>query len=417
MDVEVRVPDIGIKDVEVIEIFVKKGDIVSKEDSLISVEGHKSVLEIPSPISGIIKKICTQVGDKLSIDKLILIINNNQENNISKKNNKDYIQNSIDYLNHTNNNNKDIKYLNEKNNKNIHASPYIRRFARILDINLLYINGSGKKGRIVKKDIEKYDFLNKNINNNFIEKNNCLTELNTKNIDNKSINQPLTRIQRISGKNLLNNWNNIPHVTQFDEADITELEDFRKSYNLNQLNKNKSFQKVSLLSFLVKSVIHALLKYPRFNSILDKSKKNIIIKKDINIGIAVDTHDGLLVPVLKSLKNKTIYEISNNIFNVVTKTKNNQLCTSEMTDGSFTISSLGGIGGIGFTPIINAPEVCILGISKADIKPVWNKKKFYPRLILPFSISYDHRVIDGADGVRFTTFLKDILSDIRILLM
>ncbi|VFP78122.1 Dihydrolipoyllysine-residue acetyltransferase component of pyruvate dehydrogenase complex [Buchnera aphidicola (Cinara cuneomaculata)] len=416
MDVEVYVPDIGVKSVEVIEILVKIGDEVKKEDGLISVESNKSVLEIPSPFSGIIKKISVNVGDKLSVNNLIMILENTDSNQylttntINDSNLYDREQLNTPHL------------LDQKNIINnvindIYASPKVRRIARLLNINLLNLTGSGSKGRITCKDIEKYNM--KQMSNTLCEHNTGYTDSNHKNIDHIDDNQSyqsLTKIQRISGNRLLNNWKNIPHVTQFNEADITDLEDFRKLYNSRYLH-DKSYKKISILSFLVKSVIRALLEYPRFNSVLHSSNNSIILKKNINIGIAVDTKDGLLVPVLKNLKNKNISEISYKIFDIVQKAKNNKLDIHDMKDGSFTISSLGGIGGTGFTPIINAPEACILGISKATIKPIWNQKKFYPRLILPFSLSYDHRIIDGADGVRFTNFLVQLLSDIRTLLM
>ncbi|VFP81432.1 2-oxo acid dehydrogenase subunit E2 [Buchnera aphidicola] len=414
MDIEVCVPDIGVDCVEVVEIFVKKGETVEKESSLISVEGHKSVLEIPSPFSGVIKKIFIKVGDKLLINQLILVLDSLNQSNILKKNNtnksnRDDIDTfnllrNNELLNLKNNDNKSIKYTS--------ASPNVRRFARELNINLSNIKGSGRKGRIIWEDVHKYNLLK---NNSFQNKSD-IKKNSINNINNQNKHENLTSIQRISGNNLLNNWKNIPHVTQFDETDITDLENFRKLYN-SHISQSNICKKISLLSFLVKSVTYALIKYPRLNSVLDSSKKSIILKKDINIGIAVDTKDGLLVPVLKNLKYKSISEISIDINNFVKKAKNNQLKISEMSGGSFTISSLGGIGGTGFTPIINAPEVGILGVSKAILKPIWNQKKFYPRLMLPFSLSYDHRVIDGAEGVHFTTFLGYILSDIRNLLI
>ncbi|VFP81056.1 Dihydrolipoyllysine-residue acetyltransferase component of pyruvate dehydrogenase complex [Buchnera aphidicola (Cinara kochiana kochiana)] len=415
MKVEVCMPDVGVKSVEIIEILVKIGDKVKKEDSLISVESHKSVLEIPAPVSGIIKKICVKVGDKLSVNKLIMILKNIDKNKDFNKNNinNNYVSN-LDQLNLQNPldcKNNDIGIIND-----IYASPKVRRIARLLNINLLNVIGSGSKGRITCEDVKKYSTQVSNNLNLYDTQCSDLKNDDINHINDDQEFQLLTNIQRISGTRLLNNWKSIPHVTQFDETDITDLEDFRKLYNSRNLN-NKNFRKISLLSFLVKSVVHTLLKYPRFNSILHASKNGIIVKKNINIGIAVDTKEGLLVPVLKNLKYKNIGEISYEICHIVQKAKNNQLNISDMSNGTFTISSLGGIGGTGFTPIINAPEACILGVSKATIKPIWNQKKFYPRLILPFSLSYDHRIIDGADGVRFTNFLSQLLSDVRTLLV
>ncbi|VFP85796.1 Dihydrolipoyllysine-residue acetyltransferase component of pyruvate dehydrogenase complex [Buchnera aphidicola (Cinara pseudotaxifoliae)] len=414
MDVEVCMPDIGMKCAEVIEILVQVGDKVIKEDGLVSVESHKSVLEIPSPVSGIIKKICIKVGESVPVNKLMIVITKScYTNNLIKKNkiNNGCIVNKRDQLNINNSVSSKNNYQNEK----IYASPIVRRIARTLNINLLDVHGSGKKGCITKKDLKKYNILN---DNGIVYHTND-TSLKEDNLNGKNSNQEyqlLTNIQKISGSKLLNNWKSIPHVTQFDETDITDLEEFRKSYNSRNVT-NKNFQKISLLSFIVKSVVHVLLKYPRFNSVLDVKKNGIILNNNINIGIAVDTQVGLLVPVLKNLKYKNISEISCEIFNLAQKAKNNQLNISEMQDGSFTISSLGGIGGTGFTPIINAPESCILGVSKATIKPVWINNKFCPRLILPFSLSYDHRVIDGADGARFTNFLGFLLSEVKNLLV
>ncbi|VFP84901.1 Dihydrolipoyllysine-residue acetyltransferase component of pyruvate dehydrogenase complex [Buchnera aphidicola (Cinara splendens)] len=414
MDIEVCMPDIGMKCAEVIEVLVQVGDKVIKEDGLVSIESHKSVLEIPSPVSGIIKNIYVKIGDTISVNKLMMIIAEScDKNNLIKTNkiNNNCIVNSADQLNINNSINSDNNYQD----KEIYASPIVRRMARKLNINLLDIAGSGRKGCVTKEDITKYNTIHNDINI-YNTKDILVKQDNLKNKNDDPEYQLLTGIQKISGSRLLNNWKNIPHVTQFDETDITELEDFRKLYNSRNL-ANKNFQKISLLSFIVKSVVHVLLKYPRFNSVLDVNKNSIILNKNINIGIAVDTQDGLLVPVLKNLKYKNVSEISYEIFDLANKAKNNQLSVLEMQGGSFTISSLGGIGGTGFTPIINAPESCILGISKATIKPIWINNKFRPRLMLPFSLSYDHRVIDGADGARFTNFLGLLLSDIRTLLV
>lgn len=417
MDIEVLTPDIGIDKVEIIEILVKKGNKINENESILSVESQKSVLEIPSPFSGIIKKIFVKVGDFLILNTLIMIIT--VHDNFSKKMSLDKSNkinhNLLDLSKNIENNidvKKEIKYSEKK--KYIYAPPNIRRLSRILNINLSLIVGSGRNGRIIAEDLYSYqkNVLNKNIkylkNNRLINKNNIKDNLIQK--------LPLTKRQQISGKNILNTWKNVPHVTQFDESDITELNKFRKNYN-NDIFNNNSDKNISLLSFIVKCVTHALQKFPRFNSILDSSNKKIIIKENNNIGIAIETFSGLLVPVLKNIHNKSITYISGLIKELVYKAKNNQLNLSDTKDGTFTISSLGNIGGVGFTPIINSPEVCILGVSKSIIKPIWNKKKFYPRLILPFSISYDHRVIDGADAVRFTTYIGSLLKDVRNLLM
>lgn len=288
--------------------------------------------------------------------------------------------------------------------------------SRIYNINLSNILGSGRKGRIIKEDLFQYLKTKKEkIFPEMHENSSMILKNQNKILKSRNI-QTLSFIQKQSAKNLLYNWQNIPHVTQFDEADITELEKFRIHYNKN-LNKINNFHKISLLSFIIKAIIATLSKFPRFNSIFEKDAEKIFFKKDINIGIAVETELGLVVPVLKNMQFQKISSISIALLDLINKAKKNQLKISDMQNGSFTISNLGGIGGTNFTPIINAPEVCILGVSKSKIQSVWIKEEFQPRLILPFSIAYDHRVIDGAEAVRFTTFLKNFLSDIRLLLI
>lgn len=418
MDIEVLVPDIGLETVEVTEILVNVGDYINKDDSIISVEGKKSVLEIPSSFSGKINKIYVSIGDKLSFKDLILTLevtkknHNNiveiQRSNILSKKSSTFLVNQ-DLKNSSNN-------YNFINKKNIYSSPNIRRLARLYKIDLSKIIGSGRKGRIIKEDIYKvlkYTPESNMLHDSHIDNKFSLSGINS-NINIQSL--PLSKIQIHSAKNLSKSWSNIPHVTQFNEADITELENFRKKYN-NSIQKNKDFKKISLLSFIVRIIVEVLSIFPRFNSVLDIKNKCLMLKKNINIGIAVETGSGLVVPVLKDIKYKKINFISIKLLELIQKTKNNKLQFSDMTEGTFTISSLGGIGGTNFTPIINPPEVCILGISKATIKPIWKNNEFKPCLVLPFSISYDHRAIDGADAARFTSYFKNILEDIRILLM
>ncbi|WAI17972.1 2-oxo acid dehydrogenase subunit E2 [Buchnera aphidicola] len=388
MHTEVKMPDIGLDEVEVIEILVKLNEEVKIEQGLITVEGEKSSMEIPSPISGVVKKINVKIGDKVSTNTIIMIFTTDVVSFDNRKKENTDIPKKVSELN------VDIK-------KNIvHATPSVRRLARDLNINLNNIIGSGRKNRILKDDIELYT---KNTVNN----------LNELKIEKVKINV----LQKTVGNNLYNNWINIPHVTQFDEVNITTLEDFRKKYNNEEHKKNINYTNVTILIFIIKAVSHALLKFPIFNSSLSLDKKTIIFKKYINIGVAVDVKNGLLVPVLKNVNKKSITSLSSELILLSNKAHNNKLNKLDMKDSCFTISNLGGIGGSWFTPIINSPEVAILGVSKAVIKPIWNGVEFAPSLILPLSLSYDHRVINGADAARFISFLNKLLSDIRLLMM
>ncbi|AEH39725.1 pyruvate dehydrogenase E2 component (dihydrolipoamide acetyltransferase) [Buchnera aphidicola (Cinara tujafilina)] len=417
MDIEILTPDIGIEKVEVTEILVQEGIKIQKEDSIVSVESQKSVLEIPSPYAGIVKKFYIKVGDFLTINTLLMTLHVNKsiihnKNLLNKSNiSQNNLSKSLKNIRSFNKNQENINIFKEQ--EKIYASPNIRRVSKILKINLLDIVGTGRNGRIIMEDLYKYQQLNThNSIENISQKNILLHEKNKKL---KILNFfKLNKVQQIIGKNLINTWNNVPHVTQFDEADITELDQFRQCYNKKCIDKKNN---LSILPFLIKCIERSLYQFPNFNSSLTSCGTKIILKKKINIGIAVETDFGLLVPVLKNLYYKSISCISLEIKNLVLKAKKNQLHISETQHGSFTVSNLGHLGGVGFTPIINFPEVCILGISKAVIKPVWKKKQFIPRLILPFSISYDHRVINGADAVRFTTFICDLLRDIRNLII
>ncbi|WP_261979543.1 2-oxo acid dehydrogenase subunit E2 [Buchnera aphidicola] len=387
MHIEVKMPDIGLDQVEVIEILVKLNEEVQIEQGLITVEGEKSSMEIPSPISGVVKEINVKIGDKVSTNAIIMIFTTNEKNPNNQK------KDDIDILN--------IKTSTINTEKNIvHATPSIRRLARELNINLSDILGSGRKNRILKNDLELYT------------KNVCHDRHQLK-VETIEINH----LQKIVGNNLYNNWINIPHVTQFEEVNITTLEEFRKHYNTEECKKNIHHSNITILIFIIKAVSRALLEFPIFNSSLSVDKKTIIFKKYINIGIAVDVSNGLLVPVLKNVDKKSIINLSSELISLSEKARKNKLDKLDMKNSCFTISNLGGIGGNWFTPIINSPEVAILGVSKAVIKPVWDGKIFIPSLILPLSLSYDHRVINGADAARFICFLKKLLSDIRFLVM
>ncbi|UCB54445.1 MAG: 2-oxo acid dehydrogenase subunit E2, partial [Thiotrichales bacterium] len=293
-----------------------------------------------------------------------------------------------------------------------HASPAVRKFARELGADLGQISGSGNKGRILKEDVQA--FVKRVMTSggpglgiapmpeiDFSE----FGEIET---------QPLTKINKLTGQFLHRNWVTVPHVTQFDEADITELEKFRKQ--LNEEHRHEGVR-VTVLAFLMKALVSALKEYPRFNSSLDATGENLVLKKYIHIGVAVDTADGLVVPVIRDCDRKSLIDLANELIEISGKARDKKLSPADMSGGCISISSLGGIGGTAFTPIVNAPEVAILGVSRAQMKPVYRDGEFVPRLILPLSLSYDHRVIDGADGARFTSFLNRVLSDTRRLLL
>ena len=296
--------------------------------------------------------------------------------------------------------------------KKAHASPAIRRFARELGVDLSRVEGSGPKGRILKEDVQGY------VKRALAQPAGGLGVAPMPEIDFSQYGEietkALTKINKLTGQNLHRNWVTIPHVTQFDEADITELDSFRKK--LAEEYKSKGV-KITFLAFLMKAVVSALKEYPRFNASLDATGENLILKKYYHVGVAVDTPDGLVVPVIRDVDRKTLVDIARELTEVSERARTKKLSPADMQGGCFTISSLGGIGGTMFTPIVNAPEVAILGVSRAKMQPVWNGEEFEPRLIMPIALSYDHRVIDGADGARFTSFLCKLLSDMRRMLL
>ncbi|CAL4320728.1 2-oxo acid dehydrogenase subunit E2 [Buchnera aphidicola] len=407
MSIEVKIPDIGPDLVEVIEILVKKNDKVKKEQSLILVEGEKASMEIPSPNSGKIKKIFINIGDKVKHNDLILIME--EVNEKLNSNNKDF--SSI----FRKNKKKDVilNDFNFKKNTSFHASPLVRRLARLSKIDLKNLVGSGRNGRILKEDLELY-------------KNKKSKEKNFLNYKNKNVNDVIknyksnnrvefTKIQAASSYNLQKSWSTIPHVTQFYESDITELEKFRKKINI--IKNNKSNKQITLLSIITKIVGKSLKKFSLFNTFFSNKENSFIFNEEINIGIAVNTEKGLVVPVIKEVNKKELYELSFEINQKCTDARSNKLTLLDFQGGSFTISSLGKLGGKGFTPIINAPQVGILGISKTIVKPIWKNKNFCPCLVLPFSLSYDHRIIDGVYGANFMKYISQLLSDIKLLIL
>ncbi|MCS0015246.1 pyruvate dehydrogenase complex dihydrolipoyllysine-residue acetyltransferase [Vibrio parahaemolyticus] len=424
---EVNVPDIGGDEVEVTEIMVAVGDTVEEEQSLITVEGDKASMEVPAPFAGTVKEIKIAAGDKVSTGSLIMVFEvagatpapvaaPAQAAAPAAATPKAEAPAAAapaatgDF---------------KENDEYAHASPVVRRLAREFGVNLSKVKGSGRKSRILKEDVQNYvkEAL-KRLESGAAASGKgdgaALGLLPWPKVDFSKFGetevQPLSRIKKISGANLHRNWVMIPHVTQWDNADITALEAFRKEQNAIEAKKDTGM-KITPLVFIMKAAAKALEAFPAFNSSLSEDGESLILKKYVNIGIAVDTPNGLVVPVFKDVNKKGIYELSEELMAVSKKARAGKLTAADMQGGCFTISSLGGIGGTAFTPIVNAPEVGILGVSKSEMKPVWNGKEFEPRLQLPLSLSYDHRVIDGAEGARFITYLNSCLSDIRRLVL
>ncbi|OQN45085.1 pyruvate dehydrogenase complex dihydrolipoyllysine-residue acetyltransferase [Vibrio cholerae] len=425
---EVQVPDIGGDEVTVTEIMVNVGDSISEEQSLITVEGDKASMEVPAPFAGTLKEIKVATGDKVKTGSLIMVFEVAGAAPVAAP-----VQaaaapaaapaqaatpaaaapaTSGEF---------------QENHEYSHASPVVRRLAREFGVNLAKVKGSGRKNRILKEDVQNYvkealKRLESGAQAAASGKGDgaALGLLPWPKVDFSKFGdtevQPLSRIKKISGANLHRNWVMIPHVTQWDNADITELEKFRQEQNAMEAKRDTGM-KITPLVFIMKAAAKALEAFPAFNSSLSDDGESLILKKYVNIGIAVDTPNGLVVPVFKDVNKKGIYELSKELAEVSKKARGGKLTAADMQGGCFTISSLGGIGGTAFTPIVNAPEVAILGVSKSEMKPVWNGKEFAPRLQLPLSLSYDHRVIDGAEGARFITYLNECLSDIRRLVL
>jgi pyruvate dehydrogenase E2 component (dihydrolipoamide acetyltransferase) len=427
---DILVPDIGdFEGVEVIEIMVSPGDAINVEDPLVSLESDKAAMEIPSPDAGTVKEIKVSIGDKVSQGDLLVTME------VSAAEAAPVAEAAADEPEQPAPAPAAAPEkppapasaptpahrpppvapapIDEAGFRKAYASPSVRKFARELGADLGQITGSGNKGRILKEDIKA--FVKKALTSG---RAGGLGVAPMPEIDFSQFGdietQPLTKINRLTGQFLHRNWVTVPHVTQFDEADITELEKFRKQ--LNEEHKNEG-TRVTVLAFLMKALVSALKEYPRFNSSLDATGENLVLKKYIHIGVAVDTPDGLVVPVIRDCDRKSLIELANELIETSVKARDRKLSPADMSGGCISISSLGGIGGTAFTPIVNAPEVAILGVSRAQMKPVYKDGEFEPRLILPLSLSYDHRVIDGADGARFTSFLSKVLSDTRRLLL
>jgi len=427
---EVNVPDIGGDEVEVTEVLVKVGDKVEAEQSLIVVEGDKASMEVPAPFAGTVKELKVSTGDKVSTGSLIMVFEvegaakaeaPKQEAAPAQAPAKAEAPAAPAAPAAPK---ADAKNDFAENDAYVHATPVIRRLAREFGVNLAKVKGTGRKGRILKEDVQSYV-------KDAVKRAEAAPAaaasggslpglLPWPKVDFSKFGEveevELGRIQKISGANLSRNWVVIPHVTHFDKTDITDLEAFRKQQNA-EAEKRKLDVKFTPVVFIMKAVAAALEQMPRFNSSLSEDAQRLTLKKYINIGVAVDTPNGLVVPVFKDVNKKGITELSRELMATSKKARDGKLTASDMQGGCFTISSLGGLGTTHFAPIVNAPEVAILGVSKSAMEPVWNGKEFVPRLMMPISLSFDHRVIDGADGARFITIIGNMLSDIRRLVM
>ena len=432
---EVKVPDIGdFKEVDVIEILVKPGDSVAKEASLITVESDKATMEIPSPVAGVVKELRVKLGDKVAEGSMILLLEASAGEAPAAQPPKSAEIAAPSALAPA----KPaaapapepavvpiprpapvpLEPVAEVPAFKAHASPSVRKFARELGADLAKVQGSGPKGRITQEDVQAFV---KGVMTQAPARAPAASAgglafdlLEWPQVDFAKFGpvelKPLSRIKKFSGANLHRNWVSIPHVTQFDEADITDLEAFRK--DSGAASEKQGF-KLTLLAFLIKACVTALRQYPEFNASLERGGENLVLKKYFHIGVAVDTPDGLVVPVIRDADRKGVYDLARELAEVSKLARDKKLKPGDMQGGTFSISSLGGIGGTAFTPIINAPEVAILGVSRSAMRPVYKEGQFVARLLLPLSLSYDHRVIDGAAAARFTSYLASVLSDIR----
>ena len=421
-DIEVKVPDIGgFKDAPVIEIQVAPGDTVQAEDTLITLESDKSTLDVPSPAAGKVKALKLKVGDKVSEGSLILVLEavagtaDTQPAPTPATTGQATQPAAPATAAAPSRTPPGGEYHFDPDSQRVpHASPSVRRFAREIGVDVALVTGTGPKNRILKQDVQ--NFAKEALSKPASSGGPGLGLLPWPEVDFSSFGpietQPLSRIRKLSGANLARNWVMIPHVTQFDEADVTKLEKLR--VKLNKENRD-SGAKLTLLAFLIATSVTALKKFPEFNASLDGDE--LVLKRYFNIGFAVDTPNGLMVPVIHDADRKGVVEIAAEMAELSARAREGKLRLADMQGGCFSISSLGGIGGTAFTPIINAPEVAILGVSRTVMRPTWNGKKFKPRLMLPLSLSYDHRVIDGAQGARFTSYFCQALADLRRLLL
>jgi len=432
---DVLVPDIGEFDaVEVIEVLVKSGDAVSVEDPLLTMESDKASMDVPSPFSGTVKTVKIKAGDKVSQNDLILTLvvkeletavtetsAETENSEATAPETKDIVSTRESESTSSGAVSKEparrpppiVMSVNQKSFLRAHSSPSIRKFARELGVDLSQVHGSGRKERITKEDVQEFvkQALGGTASGTAAAGSGipAMPEIDFSKFGPVEI-KPLSRIQKKAAVNLHRGWLNLPIVTHHDEADITELEYFRKSLKDEAA---KQGVKVTPLVFLLKACAVAIRKHPNFNSSLTADKENLVLKKYLHIGVAVDTPDGLVVPVIRDVEQKGLLELAKELGEVSEKARAKKLKTNDIQGGCFSISSLGGIGGTAFTPLVNAPEVAILGVTRSRMMPVWNGKEFLPRLMLPMDLTYDHRVIDGAQAARFMVDLCEILSDMR----
>jgi pyruvate dehydrogenase E2 component (dihydrolipoamide acetyltransferase) len=432
---DILVPDIGEFDaVEVIEVLVKSGDAVSVEDALLTMESDKASMDVPSPFSGTVKTVKLKAGDKVSQNDLILTLvvkeletavtetsAETENSEATAPETKDIVSTIESESTSSGAVSKEparrpppiVMSVNQESFLRAHASPSIRKFARELGVDLSQVHGSGRKERITKEDVQEFvkQALGGTASGTAAAGSGipAMPEIDFSKFGPVEI-KPLSRIQKKAAVNLHRGWLNLPIVTHHDEADITELEYFRKSLKDEAA---KQGVKVTPLVFLLKACAVAIRKHPNFNSSLTVDKENLVLKKYLHIGVAVDTPDGLVVPVIRDVEQKGLLELAKELGEVSEKARAKKLKTNDIQGGCFSISSLGGIGGTAFTPLVNAPEVAILGVTRSRMMPVWNGKEFLPRLMLPMDLTYDHRVIDGAQAARFMVDLCEILSDMR----
>jgi pyruvate dehydrogenase E2 component (dihydrolipoamide acetyltransferase) len=434
--IEVKVPDIGgFKDVPVIEVLVKPGDTVKPEDALLTLESDKATMEVPSPAAGKVKDIRIKVGDKVSEGSLVLTLESSGDGAAAAKpapapekpaaaparpqaaaapapapapqKEREAPKAPAPAA----------PRVDEAGFARAHASPSVRLFARELGVDLARVGGTGPRERVLREDIQNY-VKGELARPRGAEGGAGLNLLPLPQVDFAKFGpvttQPLSRIKKLTGANLHRNWVTIPHVTQHDEADITELEEFRK---VQTEEAKKQGIRFTILCFLLKAVVVALKQHPEFNASLSADGESLVLKQYFHIGVAVDTPNGLVVPVIRDVDKKGLMELAKELGDVSARMRAGKIAPADIQGGCFSISSLGGIGGSHFTPIINAPEVAILGVAKSSMRPVWSGKAWEPRQMLPISVSYDHRVIDGAQGARFISFLSSVLSDIRRLVL